>query len=491
MNPLAIRWTDQMQQALADLQQRALLRRLLAYAQQHGVWLYAVGGTLRDLCLGRAAHDVDLALSGDALGFAHGFADHLGAAYVPMDAERGEARVVYRKREVIDFARFKGDSISDDLRHRDFTINAMACPLATLLTQAAPEVLDPHSGWHDLQARLIRMVSDWSFREDPVRLLRAFRLAATLDCAIAPSTLAAMESMAPLLATMAAERIHSELLKLFATARSGPHVVTMAGLGLVDVLFPELAMTHGIFPQPGERHDVFEHSIATYQAVEDLSNASLPYLTGMAQAVGEYQRDAERRALVKWAALLHAVGSTASSRTAATGPPLDPCDAASSGQRSEQIGSRLKLSRKQIERLKTLIAHHGQLAELARLDQHGRLTLRLVHSWCKAVGEEMVGVFLLAIGHTLARRFVDTPTYGVAALDQLAARLWELYRSRILPVITSPRLVTGNDLQHLFNLTPGPRFKALLGELEIAQVEGRVHTRAEALRWVEEQLARL
>jgi poly(A) polymerase len=490
MKPLAIRWTDQMQQALVNLQQRALLRRLLAYAQQHGVWLYAVGGTLRDLCLGRAAHDVDLALSGDALGFALGFANHLGAAYVPMDTERGEARVVYRKREVIDFARFKGDSIIDDLRHRDFTINAMACPLATLLTQAAPAVLDPHRGWHDLQARLIRMVSDWSFREDPVRLLRAFRLAATLDCAIDPSTLAAMESMAPQLATVAAERIHSELLKLFATARSGPHVVAMAGLGLLDALFPELALTRGISQQPGEPHDVFEHSIATYQAVEDLSNASLPYLTGMAQAVGEYQQDAERRALVKWAALLHAVGATAMPQTAGKGPPLDPCDAAGSAQRLEQIGSRLKLSRKQIEHLKTVIAHHGRLAELARLDQHGGLTLRLVHGWCKAVGDEIVGVFLLAIGHTLARRLIDTPTYGAAALGQLAARLWEIYRRRILPIITGPRLVTGHDLQDLFNLTPGPRFKALLEELEIAQVEGRVHTRTEALQWVEEQLAR-
>ena len=212
-----------MHHALAELQQRPLLQRLLAFAEQRGVELYAVGGALRDICLGRPAHDVDLAMMGDVMGFASGFANHLRAAYVPMDAERGEVRVVYRKRDVLDFARIRGETIITDLHCRDFTINAMACPLAVLLTQTAPGLIDPHGGWHDLQARTIRMVSPMSFREDPLRLLRAFRLAATLDLTIDPPTLAAMEPVAPHLVDVAAERIHRELFKLFAAPRSSPH----------------------------------------------------------------------------------------------------------------------------------------------------------------------------------------------------------------------------------------------------------------------------
>ena len=153
MDTISIIWTDHMQDALAELQQRPLLQRLRVYAEQRGVGLYTVGGALRDICLGRPVHDMDVAVMGDVLQFASGFANHLRAAYVPMDTERGEVRVVYRKRDVIDFARMRGETIITDLQCRDFTINAMACPFPALLTQAAPVLIDPHGGWNDLRAR--------------------------------------------------------------------------------------------------------------------------------------------------------------------------------------------------------------------------------------------------------------------------------------------------------------------------------------------------
>jgi poly(A) polymerase len=488
MKTLSIIWTEQMRRVLTELQQRRLLRRLRDFAEQHGVELYAVGGTLRDICLGRQAQDVDLAMMGDVIGFAKGFANYLGAAFVPMDAERGEARVVYRKRDVIDFARLRGDTSIEDLYHRDFTINAMACPLATLLSHATPEIIDPHGGWHDLQAHVIRMVSPMSFPEDPLRLLRAFRLAATLDFTIDPATLAAMEPVAPHLVDVAAERIHSELLKLFAAAHSNPHVVTMARLGLLDVLFPELAATRGIPQESGNPLDVFEHALLTYQWVENLINAPGSYASGIAPDLVEYLQAEERQALVKWAALLHAIGKAAMRREAVQAGVTAPDYARQSAQQWEQIGSRLKLSRQQNEYIRKLIAHHGRPFELASLEAQGRLTLRLVHSWCKEVGDDMLGVFVLAIGHARACNQADAPVHGAGALGQCAARVWDLYRSRILPVITAPRLVTGHDLQQIFNLSPGPRFKSILDELEVAQVKGHIRTRAEALQWVAAQL---
>jgi poly(A) polymerase len=95
---------------------------------------------------------------------------------------------------------------------------------------------------------------------------------------------------------------------------------------------------------------------------------------------------------------------------------------------------------------------------------------------------------VLAIGHSLAGGRGGASEAGATTLGRLAARVWDIYRSRILPVVTAPRLVTGHDLQQRFHLTPGPRFKALLDELEVAQVEGRVRDRTEALQWVAAQL---
>jgi poly(A) polymerase len=488
MNTISIMWTDHMRHVLAELQQQSLLHRLLVFAEQRSVELYTVGGTLRDLCLGRPLRDVDLAMRGDVMAFARGFANHVGAAYVPMDAERGEVRVVYRKRDVLDFARMRGETIITDLQCRDFTINAMACPLGALLTQADPALIDPHGGWPDVRARTIRMVSPMSFRDDPLRLLRAFRLAATLDLRIDPATLASMETMAPHLADAAAERIHSELFKLFAAPQSSPQVSTMAGLGLFDILFPELAATRGIPYQPGEQLDVFEHAVRTYQAVEDLIGDPGSHLRPIAEAIVEYFRAEERQALIKWGALLHAIWEAVPRPGTSQEHVTALRHSEGHARQWEQLGSRLKWSRRQIDFVNTVLAHYGQLFELATLEAQGHLTLRSVHRWCKEVGDSMRGVFVLAIGHTLAGGREGTSEASATTLGQLAARVWDIYRSRILPVVTAPRLVTGHDLQQRFHLTPGPRFKTLLDELEVAQVEGRIRNRTEALQWVGAQL---
>jgi poly(A) polymerase len=487
MNTLSLMWTDQMRHVLAALQHRPFLRRLLAFAAQRGVELYVVGGTLRDICLGRPTQDVDLVMKGDVMGFAMGFANHLGAAYVPMDAKRGEARVVYRRRHVIDFARLEGDTIIEDLGRRDFTINAMACPLGTLMAHATPELIDPHRGWHDMQARVVRMVSGATFREDPLRLLRAFRLAATLDLTIAPTTLTAMMPAMSRLVEVAAERINSELLKLFVAPNSAPHVIAMARLGLLDVLFPELAATRGILHQPSDQADLFEHAIQTYQQVEALISAPGSHLPAIAGAVIEYFQAEERQALVKWTALLHATGGADERPERPQAHVTGHGPSTQSARQWRQMGNRLKLSRKQIEYGATLVLHHSRVSELATLEAQGRLTLRLVHGWCKEVGDSILGMCVLAIGHALAAGREDTSGPDAMALGRLATRVWDDYQSHIVPVITAPRLVTGHDLQQLFNLTPGPRFKMLLDELEVAQVEGRIRTRDEALQWVVEQ----
>ena len=489
MDNLGLTWTEHRQRALVALQRRPLLQRLLGFAEQRGVELYTVGGALRDICLGRPVYDVDVAMSGDVLTFARAFANHLRAAYVPMDAERGEVRVVYRKRDVLDFARIRGETIITDLQHRDFTINAMACPLAVLLTQANPVLIDPHGGCRDLRARTVRMVSPSSFRDDPLRLLRAFRLAANLDFTIDPPTLTAMEPVAPQLVDIAAERIHRELFRLFAASRSSPHIATMARLGLLDILFPELAAVPGMPGQPSERLEVLDHAVRTYQAVEALMNDPGPHLQAIAGAVVEYFQVEERQALVKWAALLHAIWDAGLSQDVAVHQVTALPSTEDHTQPWEQIGSRLKLSRKQIDYVKTLIVHYSSVFQLAILEAQGHLTIRTVHRWCRGVEDSMLGAFLLAIGHALAWGQGQTSEPGATLLAQLAPHVWDIYRHRILPVITAPRLLTGHDLQQIFQLTPGPRFKVLLDELEVAQVEGHIRTRAEALQWVEAQLS--
>lgn len=489
MNLITIPWTPERRRVLVGLQQHRLMRSLQTFAgRAGGIVLYVVGGTIRDLCLARDVQDIDVALAGDVMAFARAFANAHGAAYVPLDAQRGEARVVYRRRDSIDFARLRGHDIAADLRQRDFTINALACPLATLLTTREPAFIDPCGGWPDLQAHLIRMVGPQSFEDDPLRLLRAFRLAAALEFVLEPNTQEAMPPTVPRLAAVAAERIQNELLKLFAARHSSPQLIAMACLGVLAVLFPELA-TRSISQGGASSEDAVGHALRTYQAVEDLINTPPADVPSIAVAMAHYVRIDERAALLKWAALLHGLGPPQVPQAATPPPPLCPSDAAAAAAVWEQVAGRLKLSRARTQYVKRLITHYRRPFALVALERQAGLTLRIVHQWFKELGEDVLGAFMLAIGEARASQHPEMPGDDVRSLAQLAAHLWEIYGARIRPVLQGPRLLTGDDLQRLFGLSPGPSFTTLLDELEVAHVEGRVRTRDEALRWMEQRLA--
>jgi poly(A) polymerase len=470
------------------LQGHRVLQRLHTFADRHRLDLFLVGGTVRDMCLGRETQDLDVALSGDVMAVARAFAHEIGGTYVPLDPEHGEARVVYRRQTVVDFARFKGHDITEDLGQRDFTIDALACPLSTFMESRTPDLVDPCSGWRDLQGRVIRLISPQGFEDDPLRLLRAFRLAATLELTVVDSTLEHMQRTVARIVDVAAERIHTELLRLLAAPCSAPQGEAMARLGLLDALFPELAATHGVTQNRCHHLDVFEHSLLTYRSTEAVINSPAVYLSAVADPVSAYLQADERAALLKWAALLHDIGKPATCRVTAHGQVTFVRHATHGAQLWEQMARRLKLSTARADYIKTLIAHHRLPLQLHRRDRQGRLTLRLVHEWFKALGEDVLGLFVLAIGDALASRGPRTPANRSVVLGQLGVQLWQVYQRRILPVLTRPRLVTGHDLQEVFGLTPGPQFKTLLEEIEVAQVEGRIRTRAAALRWVERQI---
>lgn len=215
----------------------ALLRRL---SRELSVDLFLVGGGVRDLLLGRLSVDLDFALGGDADRLPRLFAEATGGRFFPLDRARGYTRVVLRHRGILrtyDFAPLRGKDIVADLSRRDFTVNAFAFSLAT----PDPPLIDPLSGSADLKGRLIRQAYPDAFTDDPLRLLRAFRFAATLGFAVAEETLAAVSRHASLLAGVAAERKRDEFFRLLAVPGAARWLALLAERGLLAVLVPSLA----------------------------------------------------------------------------------------------------------------------------------------------------------------------------------------------------------------------------------------------------------
>lgn len=193
---------------------------------------YLVGGAVRDALLKRESDylDLDFVLL-DAVNIAQKMASYYKAGFVLLDRSRQIARVVF-KQATVDFAQQQGETLEEDLKRRDFTVNAIAYNPYT------QEIIDPLLGYQDLQNRVMRMVSKANLQDDPLRLLRAYRQAAQLGFAIAPETKAAIRTLAPLLTNIAPERVRVELNYLLNSPSGTPWLKTAWKDGLISIWFP-------------------------------------------------------------------------------------------------------------------------------------------------------------------------------------------------------------------------------------------------------------
>jgi putative nucleotidyltransferase with HDIG domain len=247
---------------------------ILATLWRGGQSAYVVGGCLRDLLLGREPADWDLttdarparvqALFARSMyenSFGTVVVHHDGLPYEITAFRRDSTYTDFRHPDAVEF----GDSIEVDLARRDFTVNAMAWGSKP---GEEPQFVDPHGGRADLALRLLRAVGkpDTRFREDALRMVRAVRLAATLDFDVETGTLAAIGRNADLASHLSGERICAELLKLLAAPRPSVGLRLMANSGLLAIVAPDLARQRGIGQNKVQGEDLWDHTLRTVDA---------------------------------------------------------------------------------------------------------------------------------------------------------------------------------------------------------------------------------
>lgn len=468
----------------------ALIAALRRLCKERGE-LYLAGGTLRDWLIGRDPADIDLVIASGAESCCKALLADLGTgALVPLgEPENDTVRLVWHGLN-IDISGFRGNAtmIEDDLRLRDFTVNAMAVSLRDMLDGGElPVLIDPTGGLDDLERGVLR-ACDRAFVDDPLRILRGFRLVATLGFDFHPEVPEAMTACAPLIARSAAERISHELDLIMASDRAGAAFAVMADTTVLWHVIPELQKGVGLV-QPGFHHlDVFGHSLETLGCMEEIFGQPEKYYPEEKETIACYIAGYGIR--LKWAALLHDLGKPA---TMAVHPLQNGRITFYNHDRTGrdlffELAGRLRWSNAAKETVGRLIEMHMvpfHLCNARRLHTIGRRAyLRL---W-KRAGSDLPGLFLLAMADSLASRGERKPE-GME--DELIALYKELCRTAkrfIQPVLAGPKLVTGNDLIDMFHLTPGPVFSRILSQLEAARVEGRVRNRQEALDWIGDYL---
>ncbi len=235
---------------------RALLDRAATIALLRGAAPYLVGGSVRDLLLGRTTIDLDLVVVGDAIGVARALHEELGGdevALLRVHEVFGTATVIPQGGVPLDLitARYETyqvpgalpvvvpGTLDDDLRRRDFAINAIALALAP---ETRGQLYDPLGGRADLAAGIVRTLHDGSFRDDPTRLLRATRYADRLGFALADATAAqfAAALAAHVFDTITIQRLSHEFVRLLAEERAAAMLDRLAASGALAQFAPTL-----------------------------------------------------------------------------------------------------------------------------------------------------------------------------------------------------------------------------------------------------------
>jgi poly(A) polymerase len=441
--------------------------------------LALVGGSVRDVFLGRRPGDLDLTTDAPperVLELIADWADQvwtIGIDFGTVGLRKGSETfeiTTYRSEHYERGSRKPevqyGTSLADDLSRRDFTVNAMAARLPGY------DLVDPFGGLADLQARLLRTPASpqESFDADPLRILRAARFTAQLGFAISPETRAAMTELAPRLAIVSAERVGSELAKLLLSPRSGGPSAGIALLvesGVADQVLPEIASLQLETDEHFRHKDVYQHS-----------------LTVLDQAIGlERRYGLDGDLVLRLAALLHDIGKPA---TRSRLP-----DGRVAFHHHEVVGA--KMARRLLQRLRFPKDVTADVARLVGLHLRfhgygaGEWTDSAVRRYVTDAGP------LLSRLHALTRADCTTRNQAKAqrlarAYDSLEERIAELAEREELAAIRPD--LDGNDIMAILRVPPGPvvgRAYAYLRELRLEHGPlGRERAVQELLGWAAE-----
>ena len=450
---------------------------------------YLCGGTVRDLLLKRDFRDVDVVLADKVFTAAQLFHSKIDAPYFVLDKERKVARVVCGGGNW-DFSGFRDQTIEGDLRKRDFTINALAVlwedfyPNLTL-----DRLIDPYSGLQDLQQKIIRVVAPESLAEDPLRMLRAFRIQAELHFKLDPGVIEQIGNLHSLIQDVAEERITEELDRIFLQPDSARAWDAIGRTPLFGSMFPEMQPMQGC-EQGGYHHlDVWQHTVEALMYFEDLLQRIDEFFPDHAPFLKEYLAGTpgtlQRTQLLKWGLLLHDIGKPATRELREPGRWRFHGHDHLGADITEKLLVRLKFARKDIQIISMMVEHHLRPLNLFNTKE------RDYYKFFRVAGQEAIGLILMAYGDMSSAR---GPLADVSRMDEyrsLMADLFRYYREQYSPAVSTPELIKGRDLMVVFQMKPGPLMGQLLKDVRESQLTGQLRTREQALdfasKWLKDK----
>lgn len=446
---------------------------LRALCAKRKAQVYVVGGFLRDALLSKPGHDVDFAVDKGAIALAKVFAKSIKGVFVLLDSAHGSARIVKYtdgKSWTYDFTDFRGPGISHDLRLRDFTVNTFCQSLST------GKDVTPKNAIRDLRLKKIRMVTATAFREDPLRLMRAFSLSAQTGFSIDAATLAVIKKQAPLIINPAMERTRDELFKVWQSPRAHTTLLALEKCGLLTRLMPHVEVMFNVH-QGGYHHlDVWQHSLLVLKELEALLATEKEDSRIANYLQEEIGGGHTREALLKFAAILHDIGKPQTRKKEATRMTFHSHENVGAGI-TRHVAKHLKLSVKERYWLEDAVRWHLRPGYLSNFKQPSS---KAMFRYLRDTKEEAVAIALLAIADQRATCGPLTTKAKTSHHEKICRQVIEEYfKNKSKPVVK--RLLTGHDLIKKLKLKPSPLFTKILTAVEESAALGKITSYDEAM----------
>jgi len=451
-----------------EIRRDPLLLRLSSLAKKEGLPLFLVGGYLRDLLLGIPRKDYDLTIPKENFRSIPLIEEMLQLRFFMVGREEAETTTyrIIKEDLSIDLTFLTGQTIEDDLRRRDFTINTMAFSLRDDTFHSMEQALE------DIEKKVIRLVSSHSIDQDPLRMLRAIRYYCLLQgFRLDPGLKSEISLKKEMIKRIPGERIKAEMDQVQLSPQPAIAINALYDSNLLFTLFPELKRLEGLGQSTHHHLTVLSH---TFLMIEKISGA-LEWIASRERGISLTRED---RLSLYYATLFHDIGKADTYSIDEQGKIHFYHHEAFSCMAAEQIMERLRFSNNMKNRILRLVQNHMRIHNLSEETKETALK-RLVNQ----MGDETP----LLVLHTLADKEASRGILSIQK-DQVEEthcfQLLDLYKQK--EIVHPTPLIDGHDVVALGYL-PGPKVGRILNVVKEKQLEGEIKTREDALKLLKER----
>lgn len=436
--------------------------------------IYLVGGAVRDFLNGKTSCDRDLlVLNTDVKEFSKRLAAFFDATFIELDSENEIYRLVLRDKEnYLDITKPLNNSVEDDLKHRDLTINSIAVQLKTF------ELFDVTGGEEDFRHGVLRCFNERSITDDPLRLLRFFRFQALYGFEIEPQTFEWIKKHLNLLTKPAVERRNYEIIRLFSGKFAHKALLTMDEAGLLEELFPFVLEYKKVSPNTHHHLDLFHHLVETVRQIQIIYDEAPQEVKTHLDAVDFGAQS--RLAHLKFAGFLHDLGKFSTWTIDEDGRHRFIKHDDVGAKMAKEFLTRAKFSKKQVAYLTSMIKNHIYPSSvMCAPEVNDKIMMRFV----RKMTDDAIDVIILAKADRLSAR-------GEAVSDEMVetninnlTRLQDFYLAK-KDTLNLEKLLSGEEIMAILNIQAGPQLGTIIKELTEAQINGDVVTKEDACAFV-------